>query len=97
MYNQNFLVGFNLKKKRKEKPITVSNSSHRMAFVPWPSVYGRRHLDGLVGVSSPWFIFYDQALAPSWYNFTSYQMVRGLNGPRLFLSARVTTLKCEKR
>eukprot|EP00913_Durusdinium_trenchii_P026781 g25122.t1 len=25
---------------------------------------------------SPWFIFYDQALAPSWYNFTSYQMVR---------------------
>eukprot|EP00439_Symbiodinium_sp_Y106_P025317 s917_g3.t1 len=25
---------------------------------------------------SPWFIFYDQALAPSWYNFTTYHMVR---------------------
>ena len=27
------------------------------------------------GRVSPWFVFYDQALAPSWYNFTSYQMV----------------------
>ena len=27
------------------------------------------------GRASPWFVFYDQALAPSWYNFTSYQMV----------------------
>merc|ERR1740138_921736 len=25
---------------------------------------------------SPWFIFYDQALAPSWYNFQSHYLVR---------------------
>jgi len=24
---------------------------------------------------SPWFVFYNQAKAPSWYNFTTYQMV----------------------
>lgn len=25
---------------------------------------------------SPWFIFYDQALSPSWYNFVTHEMVR---------------------
>lgn len=25
---------------------------------------------------SPWFIFYDQALAPSWYNFQTHYLVR---------------------
>lgn len=39
----------------------------------WRKVFGHRHM---ICLASPWFIFYDQALAPSWYNFTSYQMVR---------------------
>ena len=33
-----------------------------------------------IRLRSPWFIFYDQALAPSWYNFTSYQMAQILSG-----------------